>query len=204
MTARLCLATLLALVVGVVGAHATLVFGELTLTPDPPQPGVPFEVVVTLEDPTVTPIEDALIALEFRVLPPGTDASPAPTDADAPPPLRAIDLVEIRPAVYRGEVDLPEATTYTVRVRDRTFEFEEATASLVVEVGGRTHGALPFILPPTQVGPRGLATWLLWLVGVPLVAGAVVTVLVLTSPRPERSDGAPVDRDGAARTRSRP
>jgi hypothetical protein len=87
--------------------------------------------------------------------------------------------------VYTADVDLPELGTYSVRVRDRTFEWEEATASLVLVVDDRPLGVLPFILPPTQVGPAGLATWLLWLIGVPLVAGAVVTVLVLTSNRSE-------------------
>ena len=39
---------------------------------------------------------------------------------------------------------------------------------------------LSFVFPPTATGPQGLRTWLLWLVGLPLLAGLAVTVLVLT------------------------
>jgi hypothetical protein len=171
------------LLIGQVAAHATLVFGELVFAPDPIVPGARATVSVTLEDPTLTPVEDAIVSLEFRPM----DAGGAPLAADAePPPLRDVRLVETAPAVYTADLDLPEPGSYQVRVRDRTFQWEEATASVVVVVDDRPLGVLPFVLPPTQVGPRGLTTWLLWLIGVPLVAGGVVTVLVLTS---NRSDG---------------
>lgn len=170
-------------------AHATLVFGDLTFAPDPIAPEHPFTVTVTLEDPTLTPVEDAIVSLEFRTV--DADAAPLPVDAEAPPPLREVRLVETAPAVYTAEVDLPAAGRYLVFVRDRTFQWEEATASVVLEVDDRPLGVLPFVLPPTQVGPRGLATWLLWLVGVPLVAGAVVTVLVLTSNRGDEGGRTP-------------
>ena len=177
--------SLLALAVGALlghtTAHATLVFGELTFAPDPIVPGSPFAVSVTLEDPTLTPVEDAIVSLEFRPMDAG--GAPLAADAELPPPLRDVRLVETAPAVYVADVDLPAPGSYLVRVRDRTFQWEEATASVVLIVDERPLGVLPFVLPPTQVGPRGLTTWLLWLIGVPLVAGAVVTVLVLTSNR---------------------
>ncbi len=172
-------------------AHATLVFGELTVSPDPPAAGAPLQLTVTLEDPSVTPIEDAVVALEFRPL--ADVAAEAPAGSDASPPLRTVDLVETSPAVYTADVALPEPGSYQVRVRDRTFAAEEATAAFVLELDGRPVGDLPFILPPTQVGPQGLATWLLWLIGVPVVAGVVVTVLVLSSPKPARDDDARTD-----------
>jgi hypothetical protein len=174
-------AVALAAALGHAAAHATLVFGEITFDPDPIVPGVPFTVTVTLEDPTLTPVEDAIVSLEFRPMAPGS--APLPVDGELTPPLRELRLVETAPAVYGGDVDLPADGSYQVLVRDRTFQWEEANASVVVAVDDRPVGVLPFVLPPTQVGPRGLATWLLWLIGVPLVAGAVVTVLVLTSNR---------------------
>jgi hypothetical protein len=177
---RALLALVAATLLGYASAHATLVFGEVVFAPDPVVPGRPFTVSVTLEDPTLTPVEDAIVSLEFRPL----DAGNAPLpDGTEVPPLRDVRLVETDPAVYTAEVDLPAPGGYQVRVRDRTFQWEEATASVVVVVDDRPLGAVPFVLPPTQVGPRGLTTWLLWLIGVPLVAGAVVTVLVLTSNR---------------------
>jgi hypothetical protein len=172
---------------GAAAAHATLVFGELTLTPDPATAGAPLSVTVTLEDPSLTPVEDAIVTLEFRTLDDG--AAPLPTDGTYPPALRTVRLVETDPAVYTADLDLPAAGSYQVRVRDNTYQYEEANASVVLAIDGRPLGALPFVLPPTQVGPRGLATWLLWLIGVPLVAGAVVTVLVLTSNRPTGGAG---------------
>lgn len=181
---RSLLALAVAALIGHAAAHATLVFGELTFAPDPIVPGSPFAVSATLEDPTLTPVEDAIVSLEFRPMEAG--AAPASADVELPPPLRDVRLIETGPAVYTAELDLPEPGSYLVRVRDRTFQWEEATASVVLVVDARPSGVLPFVLPPTQVGPRGLATWLLWLIGVPLVAGAVVTVLVLTS---NRGDG---------------
>lgn len=188
---RSLLALAVAVALGHAAAHATLVFGELAFAPDPIVPGTAFVVSMTLEDPTLTPVEDAIVSLEFRPL----DASdaPLPDDAELPPPLRDVRLIETAPAVYTADVDLPSPGSYRVRVRDQTFQWEEATASVVLVVDERPLGVLPFVLPPTQVGPRGLTTWLLWLIGVPLVAGAVVTVLVLTSNRGDGSGKTPSD-----------
>lgn len=192
---RRLLALAVALLLGHATAHATLVFGELVFAPDPIVPGSPVAVTVTLEDPTLTPVEDAIVTVEFRPL--EADAAALPADAEqAPPPLRDVRLVETAPAVYTADVELPAAGSYQVRVRDQTFQWEEATASVVLVVDDRPLGVLPFVLPPTQVGPRGLTTWLLWLIGVPLVAGAVVTVLVLSSNRGDGGGKAP-DAAGA-------
>ena len=190
---RVLRALVVALLVGSAAAHATLVFGELVFAPDPILPESAFRVTVTLEDPTLTPVEDAIVSLEFRPMEAG--AAPLPADAE-PPPLRDVRLIETAPARYTADLELPAPGSYQVRVRDRTFQWEEATASVVVVVDDRPLGVLPFVLPPTQVGPRGLATWLLWLIGVPLVAGGVVTVLVLTSNRGDGGRGAPGEAGG--------
>jgi hypothetical protein len=112
---------------------------------------------------------------------PHVGAAPAPSAQE--PPLVEHALAQTAPARYEADLVLPAAGAYGVLVRDQTFAWEEATASLVLEVGGGTVGAIPFILPPTAIGPRSLWTWLIWLVGLPIVAGLVVTVLVLTSRR---------------------
>jgi hypothetical protein len=179
--ARLAVATLLGLAAGTALAHATLVFGVATVSPDPPVRGEPFELTLRLEDPALTPIEDAIVHVELRAMP--ADGLPAPsTEAlDLPPALASARLVETEPAVYRAQLTLTEAGRYHLLVRDQTYPWEEAHASVVLPVNAEVVGRLPFILPPTQVAPRSLWTWLLWLVGLPLVAGAVVTVLVLTS-----------------------
>ncbi|HEX7022458.1 MAG TPA: hypothetical protein VF171_06335, partial [Trueperaceae bacterium] len=65
-------------------------------------------------------------------------------------------------------------------LRDQTFRQEEATATLVLNVGAPTDPeSLSFLFPPTATSPKSLGTWLLWLIGVPVAAGILVTVLVL-------------------------
>jgi hypothetical protein len=173
----------LALLVGNVHAHATLVFGTVRIEPDPPQPGTAFSLTLTLEDPALAPVEDAVVFIEARPMPSAGAALPSPsTEAPAlPPPLRAERLIEVAPAVYRAEFELPAGDAYHLLVRDQTYQWEEANASVVLPLLGSPVGELPFILPPTQVAPRSLWTWIVWLVGLPLLAGIVVTLLVLRS-----------------------
>jgi hypothetical protein len=165
-------------------AHATFVFGDVRVEPNPPQPEEPFTLRITLEDPSLTPVEEAILFVEVRPLsaadaPLGAPSTEAPT---LPPPLHNVRLLEVAPAVYEGEFTLPSATSYQLLMRDQTFPWEEANASVMLLVGGEVPLApLPFILPPTQVAPRSLWTWIAWLVGIPLAAGLVVTILVLRS-----------------------
>ncbi len=173
----------LALLVGTAHAHATLVFGTVRIEPDPPPPGTAFSLTLTLEDPALAPVEDAVVFVEARPMPSADAALPSPsTEAPAlPPPLRAERLIEVAPAVYRAEFELPAGDAYHLLVRDQTYQWEEANASVVLPLLGSPVGELPFILPPTQVAPRSLWTWIVWLVGLPLLAGIVVTLLVLRS-----------------------
>jgi hypothetical protein len=173
----LCAATL----VGTAAAHATLVLGELTVTPDPPRPGEPFELAITLVDPSLAPVEAAVLAVELRRHDVTTEGLPSATSAPDLAPEVALALREGEPARYVGTLTLPSAGVFHVLVRDTTFQWEEANASMLLEIGAAPVGTLPFILPPTAIGPRSLWTWLLWLVGLPVVAGLVVTILVLTA-----------------------
>lgn len=181
--ARVALVLLALLASPAAAAHATLVLGEVTTTPDPPRPGAPFLLRVTLHDPSQAPIEDAVVRVELRPAPADPDA-----DAEASPAEIELGLAETSAAVYEGELVVDRAGEYALLLRDSTFEWEEATATVLLEIGGRPVGSVPFILPPTAMGPRSIWTWVIWLVGVPIVAGLVVTVLVLTS---GRSDDAP-------------
>jgi len=195
-TVRLAVALSLPLVCGAALAHATLVFGVATVAPDPPGSGAPFALTLTLEDPALNPIEDAVVSVELRAMPPEGLPAPSTEALDLPPPITSARLVEVEPAVYRAELTLAAPGRYHLLVRDQTYPWEEAHASVVLSLAGETVGRLPFILPPTQVAPRSLWTWLLWLIGLPLVAGAVVTVLVLTS---AKKPAAPADGAGGER-----
>jgi hypothetical protein len=160
-------------------AHATLVLGTLEVTPDPPVPGAPLELRLRLEDPGLVAIEDALVRVEFRRL---GEAVPGAGTAEAevgPAAVGSDPFRETAPGAYLASVTAPPAGTYTLTVRDTTFRQEEAIANVQLAIGSTTVGAVPFVLPPTATGPRSALTWVLWLVGVPLAAGVLVTVLVL-------------------------
>lgn len=184
--------TLLA-VASAAAAHATLVLGTLEFTPDPPVPGAPLEVRLRLEDPGLVGVEDAHVRIELR---PAGAAVPTSGKADvaagdvAPALVASDPFDETTPGGYVGSVTAPGAGAYTITVRDTTYRQEEAVANVQIEVGASVVGSVPFVLPPTATGPRSALTWVLWLVGVPVAAGILVTVLVLRSgPKPREVAG---------------
>lgn len=168
-------------------AHATFVFGQISVEPDPPRAGAPIELRLTLEDPSLTPVEDAIVAIELRPMSDPNAPLPAPsTEAPQLPAALAVHrLIESEAGVYRATFTLTEAGSLHLLVRDTTFPWEETNASVVLNVAAADdpeaalQGGLPFILPPTAVAPQSLWTWIAWLVGLPLVVGVVVTLAIL-------------------------
>lgn len=163
---------------GTAVAHASLVFGSVTTDPSPPPAGEPVTIRLELTDPADAAVEDAIVHLEAepRSDVPGEGATPFPDD----PRVVSDRFEEVAPGVYETRIVLPEEGAWTLRFRDRTFRQEEARATITMRVGeGAADEPLSFVFPPTATGPRNLSTWLVWLVGLPVVAGAVVTVLVL-------------------------
>ena len=155
-------------------AHATLVLGTLQSVPGVPQPDEPISLVLELADPTGVPVEDAWVLAEFR-----------PEGAPEGEPL-GVRFEESAPGRYGAEITLPAAGDWQLLLRDQTFRQEEARATLSFPVGTAAVGdALSFVFPPTATGPRGLATWLVWVIVLPIVAGIVVTVVVLRGSREE-------------------
>jgi len=151
-------------------AHAFVVIGTLKATPQTPQAGEPFTLLLTLEDPTRTPVPRAVVFGEFR-----------PTRQLEAAPIRA-DFAELTPGTYQATLSLPTAGSWTLFMRDQTYPQEETNAELTFLVGEAANPeALTFIFPPTVVPPENLWTWLGWLIGLPLLAAVVVTVLVLRS-----------------------
>lgn len=186
--------SLLLAVVGAVHAHATLVIGSLTLAPDPPVAGEPLLVTITLKDPLLVEVEKALVRVQFREL---TAAGPSVpesvTGSEAVEFLATSSVLEsdyfpeTAPGTYAGTITAPNTGAYTVSVRDTTFRNEEAIANITLAIGGEPNGSVAFVLPPTPLAPRSLSTWLIWLVGVPLLAGVVITVMVLRQAGPEEA-----------------
>ena len=151
-------------------AHATLVLGALGSNPAAPREGEPFTLRLELLDPTQVPVEDAWILAEFR--PQG-----APTGTE---PVSARFEESETPGVYQTRVTLPQRGSYALLLRDQTFRQEEAQASLSFPIGRAPAELLTFVFPPTATGPQSLRVWLLWLVGLPLLAAVIITILVLT------------------------
>ena len=163
---------------GTAAAHATLVLGQLEVIPARPTAAAPFSLELTLTGPTQVPVQDAVVVAELR-----PEAQP---DAD---PIRA-DFSETDAGVYQAETDLPRAGAYEVVLRDQTYRQEEATARLETPLHvGAPNETQGFVFPPTATGASGWRTWLLWLIGLPVVAALLVTVLVLTG-KEEKPQGA--------------
>ena len=178
---------------GVAWGHATIVFGTVTTEPAPPPAGTPIAVILELRDPTDTPVEDAVVHIEAD--PPGrggtaaAGASAAASEGPSGDTITSEELTEVSPGTYRTELVFPEAGAWTLTLRDRTFRQEEARATLTLDVGPDARAeATSFIFPPTATGTRSLTTWLVWLIGLPLLAGAVVTIMVLRGGTGEDDD----------------
>lgn len=151
-------------------AHATLVLGEFTVTPARPAVGERVTFQLELSDPTQVPIEDAYVFAELR-----------PVGRPDAAPLRA-EFGETETAgIYRAEAELPRAGAYEVVLRDQTYRQEEARVRLETPLRvGAVNGPQGFTIPPTATGGASWRAWLLWLIGLPVVAAVLVTVLVLT------------------------
>ncbi len=174
---RAAVAAALVALAGAALAHATLVFGTVSTEPAPPRAAEPFDVVLEMRDPVDAPVEDAVVFVEAS----------APSGV---PRVESDRFTEVAPGLYRSELTLSEPGAWTLLFRDQTFRQEEAQATVTLQVGADgSDERLSFIFPPTATGPTNLATWLVWLIGLPLVAGAVVTVIVLRGGRDEAPQG---------------
>jgi hypothetical protein len=151
-------------------AHPTIVLGTLESEPADPQPGDDVIFTVRMAFPTGVPVEQALVFVELY--PEGA--------VDEAEPLAREPFSETAPGTYQATLRAPEEGSWTLKLRDQTYPWEDTTARLSYTVGGDGNPeVMEFLFPPTAPGPRGLWTWLFWLVALPLAAGLVVTLLVL-------------------------
>jgi hypothetical protein len=154
----------LALVLPLVSAHAFFVTGEITTTPTPAPVGEDFILQINMTDPSGAPVEDAVVAAEFT------------KDGD----IQRFEFFDSGvPGLYSANVSLPSEGTYSLLLRDTTFQQEEAKATIEFTLGEGQPDTIAFIFPPTRTGDNNLSTWLIWVIGVPVLAGIIVTVLVL-------------------------
>lgn len=170
-------------------AHGTVIRGSVTIEPDPPKPDQPMVLTVDLARTSNAPVEGATLVAELTA-----KAAKLGTGA------RTIPLQEYKEpyGTYRAQFAAPAAGSYTLTVHDRTDPGEDTIASVPLRVGGNVaNGTLGFTLAGAPGSSGGLGTWLLWLIAVPVAAGAVVTILVRRSrPDAAEADDEDLERDG--------
>jgi hypothetical protein len=154
----------LSLLPSYISAHAFFVTGEITTTPTPAPVGEEFILQINMTDPSGAPVEDAVVAAEFS------------KDGETH---RFEFLDSGVPGLYSANITLPSEGTYSLLLRDTTYQQEEAKATIEFTLGAGQPDSIAFIFPPTQTGSNNLSTWLIWVIGIPVLAGIVVTVLVL-------------------------
>lgn len=162
-------------VLGIAAAHQSLLFAHVTTEPAIPVAGETFELRVLLTDSSHREVDDVdLVAL--------LDEEP---DAAADEPIDDQDLALAAPlraepgsGEYRGPIGPRPQGVYRLTLVEVVDGDSEASAAGNLSVGGGSEVDLQLLLPPS--GQGGLGTWLVWLVGLPLLAGLLVTILVLT------------------------
>lgn len=166
---------------GSVSAHASLVFGSMHTDPLSAAPEG-FTLFLQMMDPMRTPIEDAVVAAEFRYFPEDVAEEEAGE-------WHVFPFTETGPGGnYETAVTLPGPGRYQLFMRDTTYPQEDATAELFTVIDGVVdHDELLFIFPPTDIGAASVSTWLIWVVVIPVGAGIIVTISVLRpgSKKPE-------------------
>lgn len=169
----LALTLLITLMVTEVSAHAFFVTGVITTTPTPAPVGEEFILQIGMTDPSGAPVEDAVVAAEFT------------KDGQT----QRFEFFESGvPGLYSTNVTLPSEGTYSVLLRDSTYQQEEAKATIEFTLGPGQPDSVAFIFPPTQTSNNNLSTWLIWVIGIPVLAGIVVTVLVLLNTKDKTAE----------------
>ena len=152
-------------------AHATIVIVTLNVDPLTPQVNEAMQFSIFLETPLQVPVEDAILIVEAK-----------PKDG-VTTQITRIELIEDAqsPGTYRGEITPTKEGPWDFFFRDQTYKAEEATNHVEILVGEENFSDIEFIFPPTAIqSSNSWRTWLIWLVGLPLVAAIILTVFVLT------------------------
>ncbi|MEX2534207.1 MAG: hypothetical protein WD273_01290 [Trueperaceae bacterium] len=169
-------------------AYPEVLFARLSSTPTVPQPGEPFALEVMLTDSDgeevvgLTLVARVVEAYAEVAVDPG--ANDAGSDAQESEYPEARLLGSARQGVYQGELGPLPAGSYRISLVEPAADREAATASGVLTLDGSTPVELALVLPASG---GGLGSWVVWLVGLPLLAAVLVTLLLLTA-RKDRAD----------------
>ncbi|MGL4610499.1 MAG: FixH family protein [Trueperaceae bacterium] len=173
MFSRSSLMLLCLFILSTVSAHAFFVTGNLSTTPMPAPINEAFTLQIQMTDPSGAPVEDAIVAAEFSKGNHKSRFDFSPSNI---------------PGLYSANVTLPEEGTYSVLLRDTTYRAEEAKATIEFTLGEGQPDTTAFIFPPTRTSSSNLSTWLIWVIGIPVLAGIIVTVLVLMNTKEKTTE----------------
>ena len=173
-------AAVLVTAMGWTAAHPVLLFGRVSTDPADAPAGQPVRVTVQLTDSARQEVPG--LDMEIRLFDPETDpealaAVGASEESGLPVLARVAITDEDDNGVYHGELPELAAGSYPFRLVELVDEEVESNSSGVLPVGAGEPIDMDLILPPVAAG---VGTWLIWLVGLPLLAGVLVTVLVLS------------------------
>lgn len=186
--------SLLLLIQGQALGHPQILFANVSTEPAAPQAAEPFTIRVELHDSSGRAVTDLELALMIHQ--PGSEITVAEGDsaAEIDDGLEGDDgldgngdvVAEVplgsagESGVYRAEVPALPAGDYPFRLAEVVNGNIESNAVGELPVGGEESVMLELLMPPVSAG---FGAWLVWLVGLPLLAGLLVTILVLTNRR---------------------
>jgi hypothetical protein len=158
-------------------AHQQLLFARVASVPEVPRPGEPFEVRVIVNDASRRAVSDMNLRLFFSPLGQDVQGANQAPDQEIDRPV-TVALTGSGAGTYRGTVEGLDAGSYRMTLAEFVDGNRESSAVTEISVDGGTPLEAELLLPPG--GGGGLGTWLVWLVGLPVLAGVLVTLLVLT------------------------
>lgn len=168
---------------GLAHAHQELLFAHVSSSPPAPVAGEEFQLRVRLSESSGQPITGVVLVALLRE--PGEA-----TGDEKPGPDEISSGVSLRPGAeagtYRGRMGAKPEGVYRLTLVEVVEGRAEASGSGSIEIGGADPLEEELLLPPS--GGSALGSWLVWLVGLPLLAGLLVTLLVFTGRRSDEEE----------------
>lgn len=159
---------------GIAWAHQSLLFAHVTTRPAIPVAGEAFALSVRVTDSSHRQVSGVNLLARLDVDGADSDRSVDAREPVLEAPLRATS----GSGEYRGRFEAMPSGVYRLTLIEVDDGRSKASATGNLSVGGSSAVDLQLLLPPSGQGRLG--TWLVWLVGLPVLAGLLVTVLVLT------------------------
>lgn len=153
-----------------------LLFAELSSDPEAPSPNEAFELRILLTDSDEQGVED--LELLVRIVPAGGGVAEEGENETTRVPLHGAG-----DGVYRARVPALTEGSYRLILAEVVDREVRTEASTNVRIDGDSPIDTQVVLPASE---GELGNWLAWLLGLPLLAGLLVILLLLTGRRRTR------------------